>query len=218
MAEYPYAINPPNVRRFLTTMRSVGRPATADQRWLASIGFKDGAERGILKILRFLGFTEDDGTPTDRWRQFRNAAEGGAVMATALAEAYSELFSIYPDAYRKDDEALRNFFGSHTDVGHKAISYILRTFRVLVEFADFDQPALLSESANVTNGDETRNEVETGPDRPASIQPDRSVGVAEPAPKTGLVVNVNIQLQLPETENAAIYDKLFEAMKRHLLS
>jgi len=38
------------------------------------------------------------------------------------------------------------------------------------------------------------------------------------ATSSGLTVNINIQLQLPATENEEIYDKLFQALKKHLLS
>jgi hypothetical protein len=31
-------------------------------------------------------------------------------------------------------------------------------------------------------------------------------------------INLNIQLQLPETTNPDVYDKLFESMKKHLLT
>jgi len=30
-------------------------------------------------------------------------------MANAVKKAYSELFMMYPDAYKKDDETLKNF-------------------------------------------------------------------------------------------------------------
>lgn len=33
-----------------------------------------------------------------------------------------------------------------------------------------------------------------------------------------IAININIQLQLPATEDAKIYDSLFSALKRHLFS
>ena len=35
---------------------------------------------------------------------------------------------------------------------------------------------------------------------------------------TGMTVNINIQLQIPATDKAEIYDSFFAAMKKHLLS
>ena len=34
---------------------------------------------------------------------------------------------------------------------------------------------------------------------------------------SGMTININIQLQLPESADAEIYSKFFKAMKEHLL-
>lgn len=50
-----------------------------------------------------------DGTPTERWTKHRHTGEAQGVMAQAVREAWDGLFALYPDAPRRDDEAIRNW-------------------------------------------------------------------------------------------------------------
>jgi len=34
----------------------------------------------------------------------------------------------------------------------------------------------------------------------------------------GVTVNVNIRLELPATQDASVYDKIFESLKKHILA
>lgn len=205
MAEFPYTPNPASLKRFLGQVKTVGIPSKVTMKWIEGLGFKSGNDRYILGILKSLKFTDASGVPNKQWTAFRHKEQGRVVMAGAIREAYGGLFETYPDAHRKADEALRNFFSTHTDVGAKAISLMVRTFKSLTEFADFDAAAIpLSRDV-----DRPATEAQTHGKPTAQVQLPSA---------TGLTINVNIQLQLPATEDAAIYDKLFEALKKHILS
>lgn len=203
MADFPYTPNPANIKRFLEKLQTVGKPSKVTFKWVESIGFKSSNDRYLVSILKSLRFADSSGTPTERWSQFRHKEQSKAVMAAAIKEAYSSLYETYPDAHRKDDEAIRNFFSSHTDVGEGAIAYMVRTFKALSEFADFDL---------VPTGLE---QLSSGPSEPAVTPKHPQFEVPAKSP---LTINVNIQLQLPATDDAAIYDKLFEALKKYILS
>jgi hypothetical protein len=107
-------------------------------------------------------------------------------------------FSTYPDAHRKDNEALIAFVRSKTDYPEKTQRLAVRTFKVLCEFGDFDQ---------------TGTETETKPrEEKQERKPERKV-----TPEAGTIgLTVNIQLQLPPSVDGEIYDKLFAAMAKHL--
>jgi len=200
MAEFPYTPNPASLEKFLATIQSIGRPQKVTQKWLTGIGYKSSNDRYILPILKALGFIDGSGTPLERWMAYRNKEQSRGVLARAIKEAYPSLFETYPDAYRKDDEALRNFFSTHTTVGEKAISFIVRTFKALVLLADFETPIDVSAASYV--------------------QPAQSANLplAQQPTTRGINLTLNIQLQLPATDDASIYEKLFEAMKKHLMS
>jgi hypothetical protein len=132
-------------------------------------------------------------------------------MAQALREAYPTLFQTFPDAFRKDDEALRNYFSTHTDVGAKAVSYMVRTFKSLVALADFEADAPVEEELEEDNGGKLTKVSKDSSDRKVSTKVQEATG-------NSLTINVNIQLQIPATEDATIYDKFFESLYKHILS
>ncbi len=211
MAEFPYTPKPSSLANFLATIQTVGRPEKVTIKYIESLGFTSSNDRYVRGILKSLGFLDSSGVPTERWQIYRNKQRATTELATAIHETYSELFSVYPDAHRKDDEALRNFFTSKTSVGERTVYYMVSTFKTLCELADFSP---VSQSS-------------------PAIQQDASLAItAHPLPEKtteaiiaeaavasqGITVNVNIQLTLPETKDSSIYDKIFESLKKHLLS
>jgi len=122
------------------------------------------------------------------------------VMAGAISKAYGDLFNMYPDAYRKDSEALRNYFSTKTAVGEATVGYIVRTFTALCKLADFEAVAA---------------DVPAAPRIAPTLLGPSPTALREPP---GMTVNINIQLELPATEDASVYENLFAALKKHLLS
>jgi hypothetical protein len=176
-------------------------------KWLSSLGFKTSNDRYITGILKSLGFTDNSGIPTSKWQAYRNKAQARVVMAQAIREAYPGLFETYPDAHRKDDEALRNFFSTHTSVGAAAIAYMVRTFKTLAELADFDTTAPTLPDAV--------NELDSRP-AAAGEKPKEAVK-SPPASAIPIPITMNIQIVIPSDATAEQYDKIFSSIKKHLL-
>jgi uncharacterized protein DUF5343 len=203
-ADFPYIPNPASLRKFLEKIRTVGVPEKVSIVYLNSLGFKSTNDRPIIPILKFLDFVDSSGTPKPLWQQYRPRETAGAVLASAIRTAYSDLFSTYADADRKDNEALRNYFSTHTKVGEATLNLIVRTFKTLCEAADFgaDPPSPAPSGAELTNtGGKQNIGAITGKPKPA---------------QTGPAININIQLQLQATEDPKVYDNFFAAMKKHL--
>lgn len=207
MAEFLYTPKSSSLVDFLGTIQTVGIPDKVTVAYVKSLGFTSSNDRYIRSILKSLGFLDSSGVPTDRWKIYRDKKKAPAELAIAIQEAYSALYSVYPDAHRKDNEALRNFFTSNTTVGEKAVYYMVNTFKALCELADFalvpqpSQPIHMAEPLKIT------------------MPPGGEIEVTETtAPAQGITVNVNIQLTLPETKDSSIYDSIFESLKKHLLS
>ena len=59
-------------------------------------------------------------------------------MAQGVRAGYGELFKTFPDAHRKDSEALTNFFKAKTSVGDAVIKQMVGTFKTLAAYGDFD--------------------------------------------------------------------------------
>lgn len=193
-------------------MQTSGVPAKLDRTYLKSVGFKSGNDNYIVGVLKLLGFVSSNGVPEVRWRSYRDKNAAPKLLAQGMQEAYSDLFAIYPDAYRKDEEALRNWVRSVTEYDEVKVGQAVKTFQALAALADFEA---LPEAAKA--------------DAPVAVEPSVSVahasaplvqGSAIPAaPGAGAAVpsfNINIELHLPSTADAETYDKFFAAMKKHL--
>jgi len=74
--------------------------------------------------------------PTARWNRYRGA-DYRSVLAEAIVQGYSELYSVYPDAHRRSTRKLDHVFSTHSEGGKQVISKTISTFKALVELADF---------------------------------------------------------------------------------
>jgi len=73
-------------------------------------------------------------------------------------------------------------------------------FQVLCKFADFGAPAVT---------------ITPTPTPGAAPTPTVQLPVTKEA---GVNLNVNIRLELPATQDAEVYDKIFQSLKKHLLT
>jgi len=203
--DFPYTPNPANLRRFFEQIPSTGVPTKLTYQVLASLGFKSTNDRYFIPVLKALKFVDDSGVPTQTWQRYRNKNLGPSIMAAAVKALYADLFATYPDAHQKDNEALRNYFSSHSKGGEAVLNLTVRTFKTLCELSDFEKVTGVEkepEKELLSNGGAGGEKVLTKVIR---------------AQRSGLTVNINIALQLQATDDATVYDKFFAAMKKHLI-
>ena len=204
MASFPYILNVRAIETFFVSfIANAGIPDKVTTTFLPSIGLKSSNDRPIVAILGALGFIGDDGTTTEMWRRYRSAQERGSTMATAIKQAYADLYATYPDAHAKDDQAIRDFIQSRTNVSAGTVGYMLRTFRKLCEYAEF--------------GPASPEAVQIPPSEPpeTKTQPPSDPSGAGPRLAPTPTIAINIMLQIPPTDDPAVYERLFAAMKKH---
>jgi hypothetical protein len=209
--KYPYTTVPNNLRKLLQKLPDIKTPEKATQRWLESIGFSGGNNKTLLPVLRHVGVISKSGEPTDYWVAVRSGNK--AKVAEAVRAAYADLFAIYDNAHAQDSEALTSFFRTHTRVGEKALTYCVRTFKVLTEFGDFETPSqgkpkIAEERADKPAAGRAASE---GNGSTSSTTRERSGNLSQP-----LSLTVNLQIELPPSAEGEVYDKLFAAMAKHL--
>lgn len=193
---YPYTPVPGRFEDLLGKLPQMGKPGKADQAWMKQQGYTSGNDMQTLAAMRRLGLVSSQGEPTKFFEAFRNKDREG--VAEGVRKAYRELFDLYPDAHRKDAEALQVFFRSKTSAGVKVQQLTAKTFQVLCKFGDFGAGAV-------------------SPSTPEPRQKKKGLEVERQGPTGGgLTLNVNIQLQLPPSADGEVYEKLFEAMGKHL--
>lgn len=203
MVKYPYIPSMRPLRKFLQDIQTMGTPPKINSSALSQMGLKTSNASYIPPILKFIGFIDDSGGPTENYKNFKKKETGRSVMAGALKGAYADLFQLYPDAQLREFDVLRDFFVGTTDAGASAVKYTVETFKTLCDFADF---GAVSTSAT-TQQKPTLTQI--APPLPVQLPISREGGVN---------VNVNIKFELPITKDSDVYDKIFESLKKHLLT
>lgn len=198
---YPYTQNTGNLTSLITSIGKHGVPDRFTTKDLPVWGYKSSNDRSIVSVLKFIGFLDNSGAPSDLWRQART--EPGLATAAGVREGYKALFQTFPDAERKDSEALTNFFKAKTDVGDAVIKQMVGTFKALSQLGDFSSASEIEPAVEV-------RETETATARVSPI----SAQVKSPS---GMTVNLNVELALPADESGKVYEAFFKAMKKHLL-
>ncbi len=181
-----------------------GIPKKVTNPYLKSVGFKSSNDYALIGILKALDFIDHGGIPTERWAAYRDTKKAKAVLADAIRQTYPGLFEIYPDAERKDDEAIANWIRSNTGLGGITIERAVRTFKTLCGEADFIADAPLTTESPATPAAQP-------PAAATNLMPAFSAQ-ANPS------VNINVELHLPSTNDPEVYDNFFKSMKAHLFN
>lgn len=213
MADFAYAMGTGKIPALFDKIHDVGTPTTkVTQTWLGQVGFSSSNDRRLLVVLKQIGFLDGSNMPTDVWKRYRSAtaADRKKVLAQAIREGYKGLYDMYPSAQACSDNELESFFRVHVNAGSQVLAKTIQTFKALAAIADFDGGgAALSPSApSPSKKDIPASEV------PAHL-PTVTTGVGK---GTDMSVVINIQLAVPETKDAKVYDAFFESLKKHLLS
>jgi hypothetical protein len=202
--DYPYSLSAPRIEQMLHKIRATGVPARVDTKWLKSVGFKSGNDSRLIGILQAIGFIDASKTPTEVWKRYRGD-NSGLVLANAVRDGYSDLFHTYPNANEISDTDVSSFIRSNSNYAESTVNLATRTFKALVSQADFQS----------ASGDSPRSGNVSTPKEPVEETLMPTVG----APKdSALIVNLNVQLSLPESTDPSVYDALFASMRRHLLT
>jgi hypothetical protein len=139
LAKYKYTKHTSKLESILRDAPRIGPPKEVSIAWLQSGYGITNNEASIIRVLRFVGLIRPDGTPTGLWETIRRPTPSNKTrFANAVRVAYDDLFTHYPDAHRQDDVTLRAFFQRQEPGGPEKQGAILRTFKTLVRFGDFD--------------------------------------------------------------------------------
>ena len=204
MTDYPYAQTKKSLKGVLDKIPEVSVPKVADKAWLASLGFTNSNDHAVISVLRFLGFVDKAGRPTERWQSFRNGGNSGSEMASALRNGYAKLFKVYPNAEAMSRTDLHSFFAAGLDAGTQVINRRVTTFKTLTDYADFEADAQ-KRQINAENG-----KVEVQQNGRGLVQ--KPEDLESEMPTLHIDIQVHIAADAPESQ----IDKIFESMAKHL--
>jgi hypothetical protein len=201
---YPYVQSPEKFVSFLKKLPVIGIPAKFTVKALKSLGFTSSNDERFIPVIKFIGLLDSTGVPTVLWKEMR--ANAATALAKGLRQGYADLFSQHPNAHQLDDEALRTFFSVHSGLGAAAVARMVSTFKTVSQLSD----------PNTLAADIVEEASEDAPVRADASSNSRKPRITQTNGSEGMTININIQLQVPADATGEIYEKFFEAMRKHL--
>lgn len=168
-------------------------------------GFKSTNDRAYIPLLKSLGFLTPDGAPTQRYHDYRDHSRSEKIMASALNEAYEDLFLISETPSGSEKDAYEGKFKSFHNTSDNVASLMTKTFLALLDMADFS-----SQDEFVDTHISSENV-----DKPKQQETESHITSREAKGFSGL--HYNIQIHLPATKDLEVYNAIFKSLKEHLI-
>jgi hypothetical protein len=201
LPEYPPFMNSTGVvSKILNKIKEAKTPERFTQDYLAdTLKFPGGSAKPFIPLAKRLGLLASDGRPTALYAQFRNPDTTKSAMAKAVRQGYVGLFERNEKAHALDSSGLEGLVVEATglDKGSSTLRAIVGTFKSLVALADFGHPEPKTKERK-DKPDPTHQE--NGDDLPV-----------------GLNLAYSINLVLPRTDDVAVFNAIFRALRENLL-
>lgn len=206
-----YLVSTKNFDAIMNSILAARAPERFTNKFLEDLGFKSSNDRLIMGVLKGLGFLNETGEPTQRYYDFLDQTQSKQILANGIQEAYEDLFNLRRDAQNMSQEEVKNKLKTLTQgqKGEKVVELMAKTFKTLCDYAEWVG------TENVVKKKEPENSYEDVPE----VNPTISSNVVLPTEtsKNTLGLCYNIQIHLPETTNMAVYDAIFQSIKKHLM-
>lgn len=205
-----YLMTTKNLSAIINSVVNAKAPDRFSNKFLENLNFKSSNDRLYVGIFKALGLIDEGGVPTSRYFEFIDQTQTSKILAIGIEEAYEDLFNLRKDAQNLTVDEVKNKLKTLTQ-GQKSdnvLGLMATTFKALCDLADWsgipvDQP-------------NTKSEEETDVFEPVGNAENKSdVRTSDKSHQIGL--HYNIQIHLPETTNMAVYDAIFQSLKKHLL-
>lgn len=201
-----YLTSVKNLPDIFAAIQGAQAPDKFTQSFLESLEFKSTSDRLIIGMLKALGFLDDAGKPKDRYFRFLDQTQSGKVLAEAVRDAYQDLFKVNVKANEMTKSDVINKLKTlgQGQIGEAVLDKMAMTFTALVKLCDFQSTLAPTPTPSPQ---EIRNNEEQVEKKSPNEHANLKLG--------GLVYN--IQIVLPESRDPAVYDALFQSLRRHLL-
>ena len=193
--EIPYMAQVGNVSAILSKIQSAGSPSKFTHDFLyTTLGFRGTGDRGVIKVLRKMGFLNPDNTPTARYNEFRSAKSGKRTLADGLREAFPEVFLADTNAQNLSAGELVEIFKSVSGKDKAVATKMASTFKAFAIAADW-----------------------TGGTNVSEEPPTVKVPKTDPVRTGELVLHQDVHVHLPASSDVAVYTAIFRALKEELI-
>jgi len=207
MTALPYVTAAGNISKALRGIKAAATPERVSQDFVKTVlQIPGGSGDQMTSYLKKIGFAAADGSPTEIYRSFRNNDEASRqAVAEAIRKGYAPLFQRNEYMHTLNDNDLKALIVSETGQASdsNAVACIFSCIKHLKVFADFSK----SEFQQHAEHSEARA-------IPLSTIPPINPSQQE---KFGMNLSYTINLNLPATSDAAVFNAIFKSLKENLL-
>ena len=202
-----YLTSTKNLESIINSVINAKAPDRFTNKFLEDLGYKSSNDRLVVGMFKALGLLDDSGQPLQRYYEFLDQTQTGKILAIGIEEAYGDLFNLRKDAQNMSNDEVKNKLKTLTQgqKSDKVIGLMAMTFRAFCDLADWSEATEIQGSSENTAVQNERNDFVGFEKRGSKV------------PKTDMNLHYNIQIHLPETTNMAVYDAIFQSLKKHLL-
>lgn len=206
-----YLVTTKNLDGIFNSLLNAQAPTRFTNKFLEQLEFKSTNDRLFIGILKALGFVDSNGVPQERYFKFLDQTQSKQVLAEAIKEAYSDLYTVNVKAHEMSNAEVKNKLKTLTQ-GTKSeavLKWMSNTFTSLCKYADFSKQSN-QEIVKVKKSEDTNYE-------DASITADHKMTHELVNKNITTEMHYNIQIYLPESRDITVYDAIFKSLKEHLL-
>lgn len=203
----PYMNVVKRVPDILGKITKAGTPSKFTHEFLRThLGFRSSNDRGIIKVLKALGFLNESGVPTERYNDFKNDRISGQVLAHGLRDGWSDVFLADKEAYERSTSELTEIFKSVTGKSESVSAKMATTFNTLCDLATWSGDGYPAVSTEEESEKEEREQVPPRKELTGMMQ-----GGGE------IALHHDIHVHLPPTSDVAVYTAIFRALREELI-
>lgn len=193
--EIPYMTQVGNIPSILSKIQGAGAPPKFTHEFLMNtLGFRGSGDRGIIKLLRGMGFLTSDNTPTAKYHEFRSNSEGPQVLAEGIRQAYPGVFLANIQAQTLNTSDLNDIFKRVSGKGDAVSKKMAATFKALSSLADWSVISTPRMEETISPAESTSQQI-----------------------KPRLSLHHDVHIHLPASSDVAVYTAIFRALKDELL-
>lgn len=213
--DVPYLPSTGNLHPILDSIQNAGVPEVFNKDFLRDLGYASSNDRPVVKILKYLGMLDDSGRPQTSYRDFVDHTKAKRVLAVRLATAFDDLFISDKLAHEKTASALKGWFKSKTGTSDSVSDKIAKTFKSLVQYADFAEIDVHNPTGMSAAPPEPAPPPEPKEPSPAP-SPQASLTMGGGTTALGLVYR--IEVHLPDTQNVDTFRAIFRALREEIMT
>jgi hypothetical protein len=214
MANLPYVQVIGTLEKILEKIKTASVPEKFSSDFVSTkLLMKGGNGRAVIPFIKRMGLVTPDGTPTDRYKEFRHPSKAGKSIANAMRELYEPLFEMNEYVHELDTDELKSLIVEATGAERTStvVQKTLSTFQSLRKRAEFDEDntTVLDNSTPISD----LPEVEMLPREPIR----QNAHMPNSGSQAGMNLSYTINLNLPATSDIEVFNAIFKSLEQHLL-